>query len=719
MEVTNQHFLNDSAIQSTIEDKLNYNYFAEKVDLIIQKNIDNPEPLVVGIYGEWGEGKTSFLNLLNSHLGDYKGPRDVKKRILRHFFNPWRYTNEDEMLYAFFNDLSKKLLLQNDSSLKKTAKHISNLLGYIKELKLSAKFGLSDTVTATLTTDAITILKNIIDKLSGKKKGLEELNMLINSELLKSNYKIVIFIDDIDRLDKDEIFTILKIIKLNANFKNIIYVVPLDIEHVAKAIHSRYGNEIKDGKKFLEKIFNIPIFLPRIEKENLKVFFETKFEEIIKNLPFEKEKRENEYKDILDAFNRFSFSSPREIIRLLNSFYLSAFAIGEHVNLHDLFWIEYLKISDEECYDYIKKYNLNTQYFYEIEDIIDFNDDNHKNFPNGTREYLLKTYTRSKSLLEYLFPEKQNNQFDLTQDSINKKLKNELRINTYNHFEKYFSLNPIGKVSEKHLKNLEQKIVEKDFEQSKILLKELFKNNKLAHKTLYRIRDLIYHIENTDIQNLFFLFITENIYLIPSFEKDMFGRDEHNKLIESFARTLNKDINNNADIILEIASKLNVENLCFFTRKIDKNSPVRKELESLIIEKTKTEFSFPFYEKPEVPYNKMIMQIWGELNPQELNNYIKKTINKNNIGNLIRNFPTFWDSSYFGSFTSENLKFMKKLINIDFIYQKLKEYYPEIIDEKIPQDEKMKWSDRDQSSIMDNIKQFITLYKRDNESKKL
>src|SRR5690606_14510347 len=152
-------------------------------------------------------------------------------------------------------------------------------------------------------------------------------------------------------LDKDEIYTILKLIKLNANFSNFIFIVALDSDYVAKAIKDRYGNEVEDGKLFLEKIINVPIHLPKIEDEDLQYFFELNLMRVFSSLIFNNQQEKiSEVEDIIKLYNPLYFKSPREVKRVLNGFFVGAFAIGDEVNLRDLFWIEWLKLKNEELY---------------------------------------------------------------------------------------------------------------------------------------------------------------------------------------------------------------------------------------------------------------------------------------------------------------------------------------------------------------------------------
>ncbi|WP_034062511.1 KAP family P-loop NTPase fold protein [Lacinutrix jangbogonensis] len=293
----NTHFLGDNPIERIEDDLFNFEHYALKVQQLIQLNSNDSNPLTIGIYGKWGEGKTSFLKLIENKIDVWK-KTEAQKGILKYHFNPWRYSTEEEMLFDFFDGLAKTMFVDKNSNLQKVGKGILRFSKYLKAVKISASAGISTTNKISATFEPSEIFKALGEDFVGKDITLDKLKDKVNEALKVSNYKIVVFIDDIDRLDKDEIYTILKIVKLNGNFNNFIYLIPLDSEHVSKAISKRYGDEIKDGRFFLEKIINIPIHLPRIEEEDLKYFFESKFDLIKKSL-FKKLKTNKEEEFIL------------------------------------------------------------------------------------------------------------------------------------------------------------------------------------------------------------------------------------------------------------------------------------------------------------------------------------------------------------------------------------------------------------------------------------
>jgi len=78
--------------------------------------------------------------------------------------------------------------------------------------------------------------------------------------------RIVIMIEDIDRLDDGEIATVFKLVKLAADFSHTAYVLAFDQGVVAKALAKRYADSEGSGSSFIEKIVQVPIELPRVDE---------------------------------------------------------------------------------------------------------------------------------------------------------------------------------------------------------------------------------------------------------------------------------------------------------------------------------------------------------------------------------------------------------------------------------------------------------------------
>lgn len=719
----NKHLLGNEPINNFEQDLFNFKHYAEKLKKIIQLNSNNNEPLTFGIYGKWGEGKTSFLNLLRHKIEHFDKSENGKEYLL-YDFNPWRYSNEDEMLFDFFDGIAKKFYVNKETSVQEVGKWISKYSKYLKAVKISATVGLPKVLNSKIEFNPDKIFEALGEDLSGEKITLDKLKEKVNEAIKKVNFKLLIFIDDLDRLDKNEIYTILKLIKLNANFDNFIFITTLDSEHVAKAIKDRYGDEKEDGILFLEKIINIPIHLPKIEEEDLKFYFEKKLDEVSKKLGLNRDKEE-EIRLIKQDLQLNLFKSPREIIRVLNSFFISAFGFETEVNLRDLFWIEFLKIKEENLYEEVKKYYKGDElqvFFLGQSEFINFNDDIfkkqnliHVKEPNGTRKEFLEKYPKSFFIIDILFPlnlEKSdinNNSFDLN-----------LNINSLNHFNKYFSFHTENKLKNITIENIKNQIVSKNEEKLIIGLKDLFKNENLIHKAVYKLETLIkfYKDDNSSKKrDFFYLFITKNIHLIPETNQDVFGISAKINLIEIIGTILNNDNdehNKNEKISIEIAENLDVNSLCHFVRKFRiEQSSYKNKLESFISVKANSTFS---KENPLVLNtnisNKMIMTYWKKDDPQSFKVHINDTLdNLNIIKKFIRQFAPYWNNSYYGMIDKQEYEYINNLIDSSFIIEKI-----EKIDDKICAKVKSDYSfsNKEESTEEENLEEFIYWHKKVN-----
>lgn len=166
-------------------------------------------------------------------------------------------------------------------------------------------------------------------------------------EILKqSKKKLVIFIDDIDRLDKDELFTLFRLIKLTADFSNTIYILSFDKEMVAKAIGQRFGNgDHNDGSSFLEKIIQIPIELPAFRFNELRDYTINLIEQVLnKNLV---QLNESETSRFITAFDDCLFAAiitPRNAKQYYNALEFSIPLMKGEVNIVDFLIFEGLKL---------------------------------------------------------------------------------------------------------------------------------------------------------------------------------------------------------------------------------------------------------------------------------------------------------------------------------------------------------------------------------------
>jgi len=198
-------FLTDAPLKDIGEDLYNREEYAKKLANKIN-NTYSSEALAVGINGEWGIGKTSFIDLLKRYI--------EKQSFILVDFNPWGSINEENIILNFFNTLKLEV--------KKYSTRLSSLI-----------FDYSNSLAAVYNNN---VIKSSVDILS--KNLTESLDFRfkeINDLLKDLNKRIIIFIDDLDRLQKGEIIQVIKLIRNTANFNNTIFVVAYDRNYICGA----------------------------------------------------------------------------------------------------------------------------------------------------------------------------------------------------------------------------------------------------------------------------------------------------------------------------------------------------------------------------------------------------------------------------------------------------------------------------------------------------
>lgn len=241
----------DRPIESSRQDRFGRSEFARRVAYVIVERRD-PTSIVVGIYAPWGEGKTSVLNMVIEELESHSNSVAVR-------FNPWRFHDEAQLLNNFFSVLAEKL----DASLKTGGERVSEALGRYSGLLAPIPY---------VGSGAKEIAK-VVDSFHPT-ADLEELKRRLEEILSKVEKRIVVLMDDIDRLDKEEIQAVFKLVKLSADFSNTAYILAFDEQMVSAALAEKYGG-FEAGRSFLEKIVQVPLRLPPADSEALrKIIYE-------------------------------------------------------------------------------------------------------------------------------------------------------------------------------------------------------------------------------------------------------------------------------------------------------------------------------------------------------------------------------------------------------------------------------------------------------------
>ncbi len=250
--------LSEEAIQFPEQDLLDREKFIEDLQKEIE-NIPFSDSFVFGLYGSWGEGKTSVINLLKNKIEENEHFSIVN-------FDPWNFKDEEAILSAFYyqieRSLSQKFILPG---FKKTFMKYQNLIS-MGLSQAGIKIDFSDT-----------------------KESIEEIRQRIESYITKTKKKIIIFIDDIDRLQPKEILLIFRLVRLNANFQNTIFLLAFD----PIVFLNYFKKDLNVDSELLEKIVQKPIPLPAIEQQYIDQFLDNHIEKLFNELLISKERERN------------------------------------------------------------------------------------------------------------------------------------------------------------------------------------------------------------------------------------------------------------------------------------------------------------------------------------------------------------------------------------------------------------------------------------------
>ena len=328
----------DSPINNLREDRFGRASLVEHVAKAIQKKCESEhESLCIGIYGKWGEGKTSFVNMLKNQLRESENMSNVPIAD----FNPWIINDEQSLIKEFF-----KLIVGNaEGDLKNFIGKYGGIISYSSKFLVNLIApGLGNVVKGQLDE-----LKDHI--LEAAETPLDKQKENISKELVKSNIHLLVFVDDIDRLDREEMHAVFRLVRQVADFKNTIYVLSLDEERVSKSIGKYYGDGGENnGRQFLEKIVQIPIVLPQIPRDALKDILYYSLIDVFKSCSLNGEET---VQAILDRVFPL-FETKREIVRYINQLQFFFPAVQTEVNHCDYCILEAIKTLNHKAYNLIR-----------------------------------------------------------------------------------------------------------------------------------------------------------------------------------------------------------------------------------------------------------------------------------------------------------------------------------------------------------------------------
>lgn len=296
------NFFKDSHMWSdndTSVDLLGFQHLSSAVTSIVKS--PHLLPASIGVFGDWGSGKTSLLKMVEEEL---KKENDDGTLVL--WFNGWMFEGFEDAKTALMGTIldeigSKRSLTEKGKALlKKLAKRVNWFrvagtgLKYLASFALAGPLGLGvaaagDIQAAQVKSDEkgsvdLGDVKDYLKEESGQevRKAVREFRKDFEEMLEATKIKrLVVIIDDLDRCLPDTIIETLEAIKLFLFVKNSAFVIGADERLVQYAVRRRFpelpGENVEVGRDYLEKLVQYPVRLPPLDGGEMETYINLLF----------------------------------------------------------------------------------------------------------------------------------------------------------------------------------------------------------------------------------------------------------------------------------------------------------------------------------------------------------------------------------------------------------------------------------------------------------
>lgn len=344
-------FSGDAPIESRDEDILFRRDYAQHVARATA-GWKQPRSLTVGLYGPWGSGKSSILNMVVEELD--AGRKETGANVVR--FDPWEWSSQDMLFRAFFTVVGETL---SDSC----GKELGNLWSdygdrlavheaVLQPLKVFTPIAAAIGPIMALIGGARRSASNRASHTErAGKSPLLTVRQQLREALLKLPGNLVIIIDDLDRLTPPQMVCMIQLIKANAAFPRVVFLVAFDRDTVANGL--REALQV-DGEAYLEKVIQVPLTIPAADPESLRDFLRDRMRSLLMAQEVEHEFEWDRWDAMWEDALVHCFPTLRRINRFLDSY---VFRVGmmtsegcSEVDLVDLAALEALQQIESHVY---------------------------------------------------------------------------------------------------------------------------------------------------------------------------------------------------------------------------------------------------------------------------------------------------------------------------------------------------------------------------------
>ncbi|MFT4130781.1 P-loop NTPase fold protein [Labrys sp. (in: a-proteobacteria)] len=332
------------------DDLLGYAPFAAMLFNAIRR-LSAPNGYVFGLHGRWGSGKSTTINFVrayvNKHNQEIKNPDDMIEFIE---FKPWIVAGHQDLMASFFKILSERFERKDGWWKNKWKRFLRTIRGPADSLvDALATLGMTIDPTKVGAGFAGAMAKKSINGMISRFLDEPSIQMAyekLRAQLGDSKKRIVVVIDDLDRLDDSEIRSIMQMVKTVGQLPNVIYILSYDRRIVERATNAEGPQNLP---RYSEKIIQQEIELPHPRKDDLLAILDREISFLLDG--FERNLRW-EYL-VRDGVQRW-INSPRDILKLSNAVKLAWPTFENELDGQDLLAMEGLKLFDPAAFSWIR-----------------------------------------------------------------------------------------------------------------------------------------------------------------------------------------------------------------------------------------------------------------------------------------------------------------------------------------------------------------------------
>jgi hypothetical protein len=310
-------------------------HFTATAEVLANAALYTPNPITIGIFGQWGSGKTSLMRLMMDVVAR-EGQGD--NAAVPVWFNAWQYEREEHLIIPLIATIAREIKKRENSwsaSFQEGGKKVHDALrAVLYGISMKGKLGLPGTAEIEISAsmkDMIERYEEVTqDTLMARSLYFDAFDKLRNISQDKNNKnpKIVVFIDDLDRCLPEQAVRLLESIKLILHQPGFAFVLGIYPQIIEEFILNKYIRDLSDDngsnlrrgvycdyfKEYLGKIVQVRHHVPKRKPCDMNDYIRALIREVDVELEFKDISEPMLFELIAEAGKR----NPREIVRKLN-----------------------------------------------------------------------------------------------------------------------------------------------------------------------------------------------------------------------------------------------------------------------------------------------------------------------------------------------------------------------------------------------------------------